>query len=141
MKVEIQNFIEEFHKIVKKGWIPSVNKGLGSVGLTFERELDKSPDSLFFSDYKGIELKCTTRYSRYPISLFSLTFDGPSFSEIYRIVEKYGYSDPVYRGKKILLASLNCKTKNLVSYKYKFKLEVDNLEEKLYLCIYDYLVL
>lgn len=137
MNKETQELIKQFKKIVAKRWIPSVNKGLGSVGLTFEKELNKNPDSLFFPDYYGVEIKCTTRFSKFPISLFSIAFDGPTFPEINRILEKYGYFDPVYKNKKILFSKLSCTEKHYVNNRYKFQLEIDDDEEKLYLSVYD----
>ena len=39
MKSEFKKLSENFIKIANKKWIMSVNKGTGSVGLTFENEL------------------------------------------------------------------------------------------------------
>lgn len=110
MKKEEKQFIQEFHKIADKGWIKSVSNSWGSVGLTFEKELNKSPDSLYFPDYYGVEIKCTNRYSRYPLFLFTIAFDGPTFPEINRIVEKYGYPDKDFIDKKVLFEKLHFKT-------------------------------
>lgn len=41
MDKNIELLINEFKKISKKGWIKSINKSFGSVGLTFENELGK----------------------------------------------------------------------------------------------------
>lgn len=137
MNKEVQQLIEQFHIIANKKWIKSVDKGLGSVGLTFENELDKRPDSLYFPDYYGTEIKCSTRYSHYPISLFTLAFDGPTFPEISRIVKKYGYSDKVYLNKKVLFTELSFSKPILINSNYLFQLEIDDIEEKIYLCVYD----
>lgn len=45
---------------------------------------------MFFPDYYGTEIKCTTRFSGYLISLFLKSFDGPLLYEMSRILEKYG---------------------------------------------------
>lgn len=135
---EVNNLIEQFHIIANKKWIKSVNKGLGSIGYTFEKELDKSPDSLYFPDYYGTEIKCTGRYSRYPITLFTVAFDGPTFPEINRIVDKYGYPDTTFPEKKVLFANVGCIEKSILPSKYQLQLEVDKVEEKIYLCVYDY---
>lgn len=132
-----KKLIDEFYRISKKGWIKSASKSFGSVGLTFEKELGKDPDSLFFPDYYGTEIKCTTHYSKYPLYLFTLAFDGPTFPEINRIVEKYGYYDKDYKDKKVLFAKLSCINKTIINDKYKFKLQIDQKEEKLFLCIYN----
>ena len=137
MNIEQKKLIEQFHIIAKKGWIKSISKSFGSVGLTFEKEIGKNPDSLYFPDYYNIEIKCTSRFSRYPLFLFTVAFDGPTFPEINRIVEKYGYYDKDFKDKKVLFEKLNCKTKTIVNEQYKFKLEIDKKKEKLFLCVYD----
>lgn len=134
---DIQRLIIEFKRIAKKRFIESSSKGVGAIGLTFESELKKKQDSLYFPDYYGIEIKCTSRYSRYPISLFSISFDGPTFPEINRLIEKYGYPDKTFKDKKILFADLNFKKETLVDNKYIFKLEIDKNEQKLYLVVRD----
>lgn len=137
MTEEIKKLIDNFKIISNKKWIKSVSKSFGSIGITFERELDKNPDALYFPDYYGTEIKCTSRYSRYPLFLFTVAFDGPTFPEINRIVEKYGYPDKTYPDKKVLYEKVSCNKKTLINNKYKFKLEVDEEDEKLYLCVYD----
>jgi len=134
---DINKLIQEFKIIAQKGWIKSISKSFGSIGLTFEKELNKKADNMYFPDYYGIEIKCTSRFSRYPLYLFTIAFDGPTFPEINRIVEKYGYYDKKYTDKKVLYEKLNCQYKTTVNNKYQFKLEIDDKEEKLYLCVYD----
>ena len=46
--------LEEFKRISNKGYIRSVTKSFGSIGLTFEKELNKSPDSKYLPDYNRI---------------------------------------------------------------------------------------
>lgn len=137
MTDEVKKLIDDFKIIANKKWIKSISKSFGSIGITFEKELGKNPDALYFPDYYGTEIKCVSRYSRYPLFLFTVAFDGPSFPEINRIVEKYGYLDKNYPDKKVLFEKISCNRKSLVDDKYKFKLEVDENAEKLYLCVYD----
>lgn len=129
--------INNFISINKKGWNESVCNDTGGVGLTFEKLLDKKADSMFFPDYYGTEIKCTTRYSRYPISLFSKSFDGPLLYEMNRILEKYGKNDRVYYDKKLLNTSLRVNEKVLVNNKYFFELKLDYNQKKMFLFIYD----
>lgn len=134
---DIQILINKFHEIAEKKWIKSVNKGLGSIGYTFEKELQKETDSLYFPDYYGTEIKCTGRFSRYPITLFTVSFDGPTFPEINRLIEKWGYPDKDFKDKKIIFSNLSCKHKNLIESGVSFKLKIDYENEKIYLCVYD----
>ena len=114
--------IEKFKEIANKRWIPSIDKSWGSIGNTFEHELGKNPDDSYNPDYLGIELKCSSRFSRYPLHLFSLSFDGPEENEIYRLTEKYGTYDKDYKDKKTLYKTVNSyKAKQ----KYHFKLNID----------------
>lgn len=137
MNESCKNLLNEFKIISKKQWIKGINNFTNSAGLTFESLLDKKADSLYFPDYQGIEIKCTQRFSRYPITLFSVAFDGPSLYEMNEILQKYGKNDIIYRDKKQLNATLSCKNKVLVNNKYYFKLDISVEEKKLYLSIYD----
>lgn len=67
MNDEVKKLIDNFKMIAKKKWIKSVSKSFDSIGLTFEKELDKIPDALYFPDYYGTKIKCTSRYSHIPI--------------------------------------------------------------------------
>lgn len=137
MNENCKNLVGEFKKISKMKWIKGINNFTNSAGLTFESLLDKKADSMYFPDYQGIEIKCTQRFSRYPITLFSSAFDGPSFYEMNRILNKYGKNDIIYKDKKQLNATLSCNKKILVNNKYYFKLDISEEEKKLYLSIYD----
>lgn len=134
---DIQLVIKQFHIIANRKWIKSVNKGLGSIGYTFEKELGKNPDSLYFPDYYGTEIKCTGRYSRYPVTLFTTAFDGPTFPEINRLVDKYGYVDKTMPDKKVIFSKVGCINKTTILSGYQLKLDVDDTEEKVFLCVYD----
>ena len=57
--------------------------------MTFESLLGKLPDSMFFSDYYGIEIKTRRAYSKSAITLFNATPDGEDLFEIERLKNKY----------------------------------------------------
>ena len=137
MDKDVELFIEKFKIIANKGWIKSTVNSKGSVGLTFEKELCKKPDNKFLPDYKDIEIKCSCSINKYAITFFSISFDGPSFPEINRIVEKYGYYDYKSANKKVLFANISNKNTKIINKKYIFKLDIDYSEEKIFLCVYD----
>ncbi len=137
MEENYKKLIEKFESISKLKWVKGINANKNSVGLTFENLLGKKVDSCFFPDYQGIEIKCTQRYSGFPIKLFSLAFDGPSFYEMNELVNKYGKKDFIYKDKKIINAELPINQKTLYN-KYYFKLKVSKNEEKLCLQIYKF---
>ncbi len=132
----IKPIVDEFKNILEKDWISGVNdNSFGNVGITFERELGKSPDSTYFPDFYGVEIKCTTINSTYPLFLFSAAFDGPTFPEIDRIVEKYGNYDQVYHNKKTLFTKVNFKDKTLVNSKWYFQFSIN--DNRIFLDVYD----
>ena len=95
MDSNIKNLISNFHAISQKRWIKGAyaNNNIGNVGLTFEQEINKNPDNMYFPDYEGIEIKCTTRYSNFPLFLFSTSFDGPSYPEMDRLIDSVSQYD------------------------------------------------
>lgn len=139
MELNITKLIRLFHKIAYKRWIKGefTNNKIGNIGLTFEKCLNKDPDNMFFPDFEGIEIKCTTRYSDFPIYLFSTSLEGTTYPEIDRIVQKYGYYDKEFPDKKVLYEDFNFFTTHIVDEKWIFKLEVNKDDDKLYFCVYD----
>lgn len=121
MRQDFFKIIEEFLKLNERGYVESISKEKNSCGLTLEHLLGKEPDSMFFPDYNGVELKTTTRFSRYNINLFSLTFDGPSLFESNHMLETYGKIDNLLPQKKTLYANLKLNQKVLVNEKYYFE--------------------
>ena len=126
MRQDFFQIIEEFLKLNEIGYVESISKEKNSCGLTLEYLLGKKPDSMFFPDYYGIEIKCTTRFSRYPITLFTKAFDGPSLYEMNKILEKYGKTDMIYIDRKLLLCDLIFNEIVLVNNKYFFELKLDH---------------
>ena len=138
MEKEFETIIEEFKKINMKGYMKGINNNLyNSAGLTLENQLGKNPDSMFLPDYYGIEVKCTQRFSRYNISLFSLAFDGPDLFESNYLLETYGIRDEMYQEHKKLIVNLKLNRKVLVYDKYYFELKIDYDSKKIFIRIYD----
>ena len=136
MNKDFENIIKKFENLNKKGYIQGINNNLyNSAGLTLEHYLGKEADSMFFPDYKGIEIKCTQRFSRYDITLFSLSFDGPSLFESNYLLETYGIKDTIYKNYKKLTIRLKLNKKVSIDNKYYFELKIDN--EKIYIKIYN----
>ncbi len=138
MKEEFENIIKKFKKINKIGYVKGVNNNLNNAaGLTLESYLGKPADSMFFPDYEGIEVKCTQRFSRYNIGLFSLSFDGPELYESNYLLQKYGVNDETFQENKKLIATLKLNKKVLVNDKYYFEFKIDYKKEMLYISIYN----
>ncbi len=133
---EASELISKFIKISEKGWVKGINKGTNSVGLTFEKLLDKKVDSMYFPDYYGIEIKCSQRFSRYPINLFSLSFDGPGFYEMNRLLTTYGKKDIKYSERLQLQGSIYVNRYTQINNHY-FKLKIDKKTKKIIISIYN----
>ena len=106
MNDNFNDLLKKFKTIARKRWIEGISNGHGNIGLTFEQEIGKNIDTNYTPDYKGIEIKCTTRFSRFPISLFSVAFDGPTDKEIIRLNNKYDKYDKEFTNKKTLIRKI-----------------------------------
>lgn len=58
MKNEINELINKFKYIAEKGWIKSINKSFGSIGLTFENN-----DGKIIIEIKNNELLLLSEYN------------------------------------------------------------------------------
>ncbi|MBE6140151.1 MAG: hypothetical protein E7172_01260 [Firmicutes bacterium] len=137
MSNNMLNLLSVFSKIVNKKWIKGINNNKNSVGLTFERLIGKNVDSDFLPDYRDIEIKCSQRYSRFPIHLFDKAFDGPNAFETNEILKKYGSKYKIVPNKKYLKVDLLYNQDVLVNNKYKFRLVVSDMDKKIYIKIFD----
>jgi len=135
MNKDFNMLLKEFKSIARKKWIKGISNGHGNIGLTFENELGKKVDTNYTPDYNNIELKCTTRFSRFPVSLFSLAFDGPTDKEIIRLNEAYGSYDDDFTDKKTLIRKIRINELSLLNSNYYLSLLLE--DDKLYLCVYD----
>ena len=138
MNDDFNDLIEKFLQINNLGYVKGVSNNLvNAAGLTFEYLLGKKADSNYLPDYKSIEIKCTQRFSRHPITLFTLSFDGPTTYESNYLLETYGKPDAIVKDKRILVVDLELKEKVLVYNKYFFELNIDYIENKLLINIFD----
>lgn len=127
---------KEFEIIKEKGYIKGIYNSSSSIGRTFEQEIGLSMNKESMPDYNGIEIKTRRTYTKNFITLFSAVPDGKDPLEVKRITNTYGY--PYYRDHryKCLYAEVFGNNYNYGGKNYKYKLDVDHQEEKVYLCIY-----
>ena len=137
MTSNFENLLSNFELIKKRGWICSSTRSTGAIGITFERELGLLENNSFYPDYKDIEIKCSSKKAMYPLTLFSISFDGPGPRELQRIVELYGYPDNTFKNQNVLNINLSIKKTYLIKNKYYFNLEINENEEKIYLVVRD----
>ncbi len=124
MKRDFEDIIKLFKDISSKGYIKAINNNpYNSCGLTFEHLLNINPNTSIFPDYKEIEIKTSTRFSNFPVSLFSSTFIGYHEYESDYILNNYGIYDRVYKDRKVF--NLALKYNELIEYgDYYFELKV-----------------
>ena len=128
-----QKLADLFKEISLKGWIEGVGKSWGNIGLTFEHEIGKLPDSEYKPDFGDIEIKCSTRYSRYPVFLFTLAFDSNE-NEVIRLAEEYGHYDSDFKDKKVIFKQVT--NAIIAGNKYNFFFDIDRNQERIYLAVY-----
>ena len=136
MEENQKQLLKKFKEITKLKWVEGINNGTNSVGLTFETLLHKDIDSMYFPDYYGIEIKCTQRFSRYPVNLFSTSFDGSRLYEMNRLLKTYGRQDKKYLDKLQLQGQVYINKYNKINNNY-FKLKLNQETKKLIICVYD----
>lgn len=135
MKKDFDDIMHLFMDISSKGYIKGINNNpYNSCGLTFEHLLNINPNSSIFPDYKDIEIKTTTRFSNFPVSLFSSTFIGYHEYESDYILNTYGTYDKVYKDRKVFNIAL--KYNKLVEYgEHYFELKM--LEDGIVTYVYN----
>lgn len=136
----IKNIIKlkkEFKKISDKGYIKGIYNNSASIGRTFENELNLSMNKESEPDYNGIELKTRRTYSKSMITLFNAVPDGERPLELARLRDRYGW--PYKRDKKYkaLYAEIYGNKVKFAGTKYQYKLDVNKLDKKIFLCIYN----
>lgn len=137
MEKQINKLKRKFINIKDKGWIKSIRSGNTGIGMTFEYLLGIEENNLEISDYNGIEIKTKRNYSNSYTTLFNYTPEGKHYHEIERLKNIYGYPDKDNKNYKILNNSIYSNIRTWIGTKYQFKLNVDKVNQKIYLCIFD----
>ena len=127
---------DKFEKIKKMGWIESMRKGTTGIGYTFEWLLGKPEESFPIPDYGSIEIKTRYKNSKRDITLFNATPDGDYLFPIKRIYERFGIKDKEYPNCKKFYANIST-IPHYTGIYYKFKLVVDEDEEKIKILVID----
>lgn len=137
MKNEVQKLKQKFISIKKMGWIKSIRRGWGGIGITFEHLLGNNENDFEIPDYNGIELKTKRAYSISNITLFSCAPEGPHYHEIERIKDLYGYPDSICKEYKVLNTAVVANDITKVGLHFYFKLRIDRQENKIFLLVFD----
>lgn len=137
MNDKLNQLQKEFERISKKGYIRGIYNSLSSIGRTFENELNLPMNKEAVPDYYGIEIKTRRTYSKSVITLFNAVPDGEAALEVERLKNTYGY--PYKRDKRYNALYFDAYGNKLTfgGVKYRYKIDVDRKQEKIYLCICD----
>lgn len=125
---------EEFKKIQAMGYVlsdkPYAEKNDGALGNTFETLLGVSENNLREADFEGWECKSQRKHTKSAASLFTRKPDFPDGGDEY-MRENWGVQDTEYPHIKVFRTSIYAHRWAVVYGKYKMKLVVDDVEEKL----------
>ncbi len=136
MNIETIKILQQKLEIImSKGWVFVPRRGYGEIGMLFENELGIENNDFPVADFGGIEIKVQKNNTRFPMTLFSNTCDGPDFFELKRIVKKYGVIDKNFHIEKSLFIRLNAKTYTYWGNYLKMKLYVDWKRQRVYIMI------
>lgn len=129
-----KNIISKTEKIINQQWVPSMYKGTGGMGITFEKLLNIETNTFEIPDYDNIEIK-TKLYDRGGyISLFNATPDSYLF-EIRRIRDTYGYPYSKDKELKVFNISVYSNKKVYIGNNLWVKLKIDKIKKRIFLLI------
>lgn len=128
---------KEFERIKQKGYIKGIYNSPSSIGRTFENELGLSMNKESVPDYDGIEIKTRRTYSKSLITLLNVVPNGEKPLEISRLKDTYGYPYYKDRNYKCLYAEVYANKLNFSGRYYQYKIDVDRIDKKIYLCIHN----
>lgn len=128
---------KKFLEIKEMGWISTYRNGYTGIGYTFEKLLGKDEDALCAPDFYGIEIKTHRSTSNSYITLFNYNPVGECSYELKRIFSKYSYLHTKNKKIRSLNANIYCNYIKDVGVNYKFSLDVDENEKKIYLLVFD----
>ena len=133
----IEGFKKDFLAIKEKGWVLSNRTHDTGIGKTFEDLIGVVENNNFLPDYKGVlELKASRELAQAMVTLFT---KAPAFPKNVNtfLREKYGQHDENAGGMKILHTTFSAIKFNTFINKFGFKLEVDELNKKIFIKIKD----
>ena len=137
MNNAITELKQKFSEIKAMGYIKASRNGYTGIGKTFEDLLGKKEDTNPNPDYKGIEIKTKRGYSKGYVALFNNSFLDQTIFPAQRIKDQYGYPHSQLKQYKILECSIYAHKLTLVSNRWFFKLIIDEVQERIYIAIYD----
>lgn len=128
---------KRFEAVKKQGYIKSLNEYKNSVGITLENALGASGENFNIPDFDDIEIKAVRGYYDAEFDLFNSAPDGKYINSTKWISENYGYPDRVYKDINVFKGNIFCNSIKSIGIKYRFKLDINKEEKRIYLNIYN----
>lgn len=132
----IISLYNKFNDIKSQGWIEGTINGYCDVGKTFEKLINNDQNNFEIPDYNGIEIKTKRSSINLYTTLFNCKPDGPYYMETERLKDEYGYPDRNFKQFKVLNNTVFCNQFTSIGNRYKFKLEINDENKKIYLGVY-----
>ena len=138
--VDVNRVKSEFQRIKELGYVlsdkPYAEKNDGAIGNTFETLLGVQENNLRDADFEGWECKSQRQHTKSAASLFTRKPDYPLKGDEY-MRENWGIHDEEYPHLKVFRTSIYAHRWAVVYSKYKMKIKVDDIEEKLRIILCD----
>ncbi len=131
-----QKILKEFERIRGLGYIKSNRLHNTGIGKTFEDYLGVNENNKQDPDFDGFEVKSHRELAKSKITLFTKSPSYPKSANS-DLRNKYGEIDEHYNLIKKIHTSIFGNRFNSYLNKFGFKLEVDYLENKIYILVID----
>ncbi|MFD1259264.1 MvaI/BcnI family restriction endonuclease [Entomomonas asaccharolytica] len=130
----LQAFINDFNKVRNLGFIPCTRLGSTAIGKTFEDALKIAENNKKDPDLHGFEIKAQRHLTSSYVTLCTKSpTNPPKANQILK--DEYGYPDASHPDINVLHTSIFCGKTNRLPSNYCFTLEIDELNEQLYIVI------
>jgi len=117
--------------------IPIPVIGKKNCGIVLEELLNTTGGEFNIPDFYDIEIKAAELHPKKEITLFTHPPYGPEIFPMQYLSDKYGYPDHDYKKIKVLKGIANAKRKSRIGLFYYYKLEVNDLDRRIYLNVYN----
>ena len=134
----IEKLEKKFMFIKKQGYIKALSEYKNSVGITLENALGSTGGDFNIPDFEDIEIKAVRGYYDAEFDLFNSAPDGKYINATKWISENYGYPDKDFKNVKVFKGNIFANSINRIGLRYRFKLDINRKEERIYLKIYDH---
>jgi hypothetical protein len=130
---EIEN---QFRRVKSLGFVESARTHDTGIGKTFEDLMGIAENNRIGPDFEDFEVKSHRRLSKSKVTLFTKSPSHPAAANTY-IREKYGVPDILFPSVKQIHSSFYGHSFNTYKGKYKFKLDVQMAQKKVFIIVKD----